>query len=535
MTTSRTMCRCALLLPLLAGGLVAEGPAEEVLRRLRPSLARVQNMEVDAAGIVLDETGLVATASAAAVTPQPLVVTVGGATYKRVTVIGVHPALDVCVLRVDPTENKGKLIAARLAETAVSPGQRVWVLSNPGWVNLNGPTRIGEALVSGVGRAIGGGQFLQFSANVPPVDSGAPLCDEKGRVVGLISFQPSDVEGIAFASPVHGFQAAQVVRLEDRPKDAAAAIEICKTAEKYYQEATDHARKHGLQSEQAVQARLVAALLWRMAMVLDPCNSLINYNLGMVWRTLDLDELASGYLARSIRIEPWAKGADAWKAYRELGFALSKQGKLQEARRTWEEGLAKYPKEGALIWEDLSILYLQKGSENLPESVYCALVAASLGSPRAGVMKQNAAALRGRLSAAELKTLSDREAGMTARLKEMQSDADYTKSTGEPFVTRSFEELLGTFQGLQKHDPNAGAGLAGGGRAGENASPEDVAKNKDAEIAAWIRGKVSLAENFLRIGSKEKAIEILEEVLRTHPEHPGTKAARELLEKNTKK
>lgn len=42
-------------------------------------------------------------------------------------------------------------------------------------------------------------QFLQFTASVNPGSSGAPLLDSSGKVIGLVSFQMKDSNGLAFA------------------------------------------------------------------------------------------------------------------------------------------------------------------------------------------------------------------------------------------------------------------------------------------------------------------------------------------------
>ena len=72
-------------------------------------------------------------------------------------------------------------------------------------------------------------------------------------------------------------------------------------------------------------------------------------------RSLDRDEAAAAYLLQAIQLMPWAKDNEYY--YRELGYSLVKQEKMKEARVVWEEGIAKYPRTAAKIWEDLTIYW----------------------------------------------------------------------------------------------------------------------------------------------------------------------------------
>jgi len=74
-------------------------------------------------------------------------------------------------------------------------------------VLLGSPQGLGDSLqrgtVSHVGRGIMGNVYVQIDANVNPGNSGGPLLDRKGRVVGVTSMAYTGGKGIGFALPIN--------------------------------------------------------------------------------------------------------------------------------------------------------------------------------------------------------------------------------------------------------------------------------------------------------------------------------------------
>jgi len=90
---------------------------------------------------------------------------------------------------------------ARLKPAAGRPrvGATVMVVGSP--LGLGGTVSIG--LVSGF-RSIEGSDYLQFSAAISPGNSGGPVVDSQGRVIGVAKgkFVGDGVEALGFAIPV---------------------------------------------------------------------------------------------------------------------------------------------------------------------------------------------------------------------------------------------------------------------------------------------------------------------------------------------
>jgi serine protease Do len=124
-----------------------------------------------------------------------------------VTVVGQDPLTDLAVIRV---KARRKLVPAKLADSdKLEVGQPVMAMGSP--FGLEGTATSG--IVSGLSRwglhkSSGPDfqDFIQTDALVNPGNSGGPLLDVEGRVVGVSSFTRtvrSGPTGIGFATPIN--------------------------------------------------------------------------------------------------------------------------------------------------------------------------------------------------------------------------------------------------------------------------------------------------------------------------------------------
>lgn len=110
-------------------------------------------------------------------------------------VIGRDKTLDLAALRV---EASGLTAATIGPSRSLKLGQLVLAVGNP--LGVEGATTLG--IISAVGRtAAGGRELVEADIDVYPGNSGGPLADIEGRVIGITSMILTP--GIALAVPAH--------------------------------------------------------------------------------------------------------------------------------------------------------------------------------------------------------------------------------------------------------------------------------------------------------------------------------------------
>ena len=113
------------------------------------------------------------------------------------TVIDVDKELDLALIKIDfnaPT------LGLRLSNRESAVGSRVYTIGHPGVEDLSLDYTLTEGLVSSQVRKIEGRSLLQISAAVNPGNSGGPVLDDRGCVIGMVS-QKAVLEGASFAVP----------------------------------------------------------------------------------------------------------------------------------------------------------------------------------------------------------------------------------------------------------------------------------------------------------------------------------------------
>lgn len=120
-------------------------------------------------------------------------------------VVGIDPPLDIAVLR--PFGGAGQRPPIDLAkDSPVTIGQTAYAIGYPLGIGKS----ISSGIVSGYGRVLPDttsswlSPFLQTDAAVSPGNSGGPLVDECGRMIGMMTkvIDPQRGENLAFAIPL---------------------------------------------------------------------------------------------------------------------------------------------------------------------------------------------------------------------------------------------------------------------------------------------------------------------------------------------
>lgn len=153
------------------------------------------------------------------------------------SVLGRDPTLDVAVVRVPATN----LPAATLGNSdALQVGQLAIAIGNPLGLDRTVTTGVVSALDRSPTGDLSGGSFIQTDAAISPGNSGGPLLNSSGQVIGINSAELAGqgVQGLGFAIPINVAMemANQVLATGHyvRPFIGIAYADIDSTIARYY-------------------------------------------------------------------------------------------------------------------------------------------------------------------------------------------------------------------------------------------------------------------------------------------------------------
>jgi len=118
--------------------------------------------------------------------------------YNDVRIVALDSFHDLAVLQIEGNDDE------IFPEINLSPddepvfGEKVFVIGNP----LGLERTVTEGVLSHVGRLFGGNLYLQIDASVNPGNSGGPLFNGKGQVIGVVNMGIASMQGLNFAIPI---------------------------------------------------------------------------------------------------------------------------------------------------------------------------------------------------------------------------------------------------------------------------------------------------------------------------------------------
>jgi serine protease DegQ len=159
-------------------------------------------------GVVIDDQGTILTNLHVAAAAKSLRVTFADGSQSRAMLVGARPESDLAIIR--PFDLPDEVFPATLAESSsLNPGDTVVAVGFPFGI---GPSA-SAGIVSGLERAFAQDgrttleHLIQFDAAANPGNSGGPLVNANGEVVGIVTaiLNPSGLRtfaGIGFAVPI---------------------------------------------------------------------------------------------------------------------------------------------------------------------------------------------------------------------------------------------------------------------------------------------------------------------------------------------
>ncbi len=178
----------------------AVGPAVVSISIGKPSRGDETEPLGAGSGVIIAPDGYILTNDHVVHDAKQLTVSLTNGTTLSATTVGMDPATDLAVIRADATN----LPFATLGESAsLRVGQLVIAIGNPfgfqSTVSTGVVSALGRALRSQDGRLIE--NIIQHTAPLNPGNSGGPLVDSRGRIVGINTAIIMGAQSIGFSIP----------------------------------------------------------------------------------------------------------------------------------------------------------------------------------------------------------------------------------------------------------------------------------------------------------------------------------------------
>jgi len=191
---------------------LAELTVKEAVDRFGEGVVLIKNPSALGSGFIIREDGHIVTNAHVVQGETQLTVTVykkvDGAfekkVYEKVKILAVNPFVDLALLQIDAAElGDTKLTKVYLGNADdVKVGNSVFAVGAPQGLERT----VSEGIVSTTNRENKGMVYIQTTAQVNPGNSGGPLFDRKGQVVGVVAWKLLFSEGLNFAIPIHYVQ-----------------------------------------------------------------------------------------------------------------------------------------------------------------------------------------------------------------------------------------------------------------------------------------------------------------------------------------
>ncbi len=192
------------------------GSAEDAFRAVSPAVVSVLAVSIDpfslperlhravGSGVVIDDAGHVLTNSHIVLGSSSVVVRTGRQQIVEAELVGADPVLDLAVLQLPP-KHHGHPAAALGDSDALEIGNEVLAIGNAFGLGL----AVSKGIISGTNRIVRRSTMswlaplLQTDAAMNAGNSGGPLVNLCGEVIGINSFRVEGGAGVGFSLPVN--------------------------------------------------------------------------------------------------------------------------------------------------------------------------------------------------------------------------------------------------------------------------------------------------------------------------------------------
>lgn len=181
--------------------LASELSLEELVRQAKPAVVYLKGLEKSGSGFFVTGTGVIVTNAHLACGEETLHTLLSNGRELEARVVHIDSDLDIALAKVDVAQAKGEFPHLILADAStVHQGENVIAIGNPGDAMLFSVTK---GIVSAVGTfpTAGPGTWIQTDTPIHPGNSGGPLLNSHGEVIGINTQKriKKNVTGIGFA------------------------------------------------------------------------------------------------------------------------------------------------------------------------------------------------------------------------------------------------------------------------------------------------------------------------------------------------
>ncbi len=263
-----------------------------------------------------------------------------GRVYPVEGLLAVDEEGDLAILGVSVPEDRGR--AAEVSESVPEEGERVFVIGNP--LRLEGS--VSDGIVSAVREVPNLGRIIQTTAPVSHGNSGSPLFNMRGQVVGVITVKVTNGQNINLALASSRFGALGAERLTSFEALAAKSKTPESSADWWY--------RHGLNS--LWLGNYDGALVsFESAVNKNPDRAETWIQVGYCKVKQGRSAEAVGAYKRALRLRP-----NSVEAYNKLGDAYYFMGSFSEAAESYKRAARLRP-DLAEAFYNLGMTYLELG------------------------------------------------------------------------------------------------------------------------------------------------------------------------------
>ncbi|MGF1482753.1 MAG: S1C family serine protease [Opitutales bacterium] len=189
------------------GGFGADQGIKELADNLGEAVVLVETPVGLGSGFVIDAEGYVITNDHVIAGENEITVTVfvkrpkelERMRFENVRIVASNSVMDLALLKIEDTEGRSFSVAPVGQSSRLRAGQRVFAIGSP----LGLDRSVSEGIISVKNRPIGGRLFIQTTTEISPGNSGGPLFNLRGEVVGVNNMKVVGMgaEGLGFAIP----------------------------------------------------------------------------------------------------------------------------------------------------------------------------------------------------------------------------------------------------------------------------------------------------------------------------------------------